>query len=217
MSARKGWQRELDKLFHDRVFQLRKAMGFVKRGNAPIFDKHRLERGIKRLDKLASAILDARIARQEFRTAIEGRKRWHPKKGKGWGITAKRKKFKIWFDNQVGFDNYIYIFWSGRSPNIRCEYVGQSTRGKTRPQSHFEKFWFQRVTRIDLWSIRNRSEVTKLECLAIHYFDPRMNKVRAANKRWTKKCPICEKHRKLQSELKNIFALKHKRAKRRKR
>ena len=82
----------------------------------------------------------------------------------------------------------IYIFWAGQ----RCIYVGRTVSGRGRPQQHFEKGWFARVTRIDIYATGSPSEIPRLECIAIHNFDPVKNKRRASKAKWTKKCTILQ-------------------------
>ena len=83
---------------------------------------------------------------------------------------------------------YIYIFWSGK----KCKYVGKSIVGGTRPQIHFEKYWFNDVTKINIYSTSQRSQIPKLECLAIHRFEPSVNCYKPSFSGNAKSCPICD-------------------------
>lgn len=205
MSALKQFERELNRLYEDKTYELRHSVGLVKRGKPPTFNKARRKKSINRLLDLASRIRDKKVAEHEFNRLVVEKRRWYPKRGKGRGVDEKKRRFSRWFESEILHTNYIYIFWSGR----KCTYVGRSTHGKMRPQSHFVKFWFPGVTCIDVWSTSRRSEVPKLECLAIHRFNPTRNRRRAADKKWTKKCPICEFRQFVRNELRRIFRLRY--------
>jgi len=198
----------LSRLLKQRTFLIERAAGLEKRGKPPKINRQKLEKTIKRLQNLAMKIRRREIVR-EFGKCVSERHQWHPKKGKGWGISQKKRSFGQWMDERIKNANYIYMFWSNRI----CEYVGRSIQGRTRPQSHFEKHWFSRVSRIDIWSVRKKSDVPKLECLAVHQFQPTRNKIRPAERKWTKKCPICQMARTIESELRDIFRLKKRRTK----
>src|SRR5208282_5857695 len=106
-------------------------------------------------------------------------------KQKGFGRTAKKRSFGKWYARQIQSQNCVYVFWSGR----RCEYVGRTVRGRGRPSSQFDKFWFGSVTRVDIYSVGGPSSVPKAECLAIHLFDPRQNVNSASRPKYARRCP----------------------------
>lgn len=195
---------ELKGLFDRRVDWVRRAVGNVGPGPRPQFSRRKIQPSINRLEALARAILIRSRGRREFNRSVEGRLRWHPKRGKGWGISAKRKVFSKWYDEHVGRENCVYAFWS----NGRCEYVGRTVRGRGRPRGHFEKFWFPAVTRITIFPVRLTSEVPKVECLAIDMFEPRRNSYAASKRKYAKKCPVCNQARDIRAELKTIFRLR---------
>jgi len=99
---------------------------------------------------------------------------------------------------------YIYIFWSGK----KCKYVGKSIVGGTRPQIHFEKYWFNDVTKINIYSTSQRSQIPKLECLAIHRFEPSVNCYKPSFSGNAKSCPICDTEKLIKQEIKSIFKLR---------
>jgi hypothetical protein len=206
MAIKKQIERELGRLFDARSYPLRKAIGIAGRGTAPRLSKARLRKSIEKLQDLSSDMWARKEAQKAMKLAVAEKRQWHAKKGKGWGRDAKKKKFKAWFDQKCGYQNYIYVFWSGR----KCTYVGQSTQGRTRPTAHFEKHWFGSVTRIDLANVPWKSEVGELECLSMHYYKPARNKYRPASRKWTKKCPICNMHRAIESEMQRIFPVRKK-------
>jgi hypothetical protein len=204
MKAQKQFEQELDRVFKERTHWLRQAVVGARPGKPPTFDKSKLSKRIEKLQFIASQCLVDEVVRSEFDRLVNEKRQWHPKRGKGKGIEEKKRSFDDWFDLSILFPNYVYIFWA----DSNCKYVGRSVRGKGRPQQHFEKYWFAPVTRIDVYSTSKASEVPKLECLAIHRFNPSENKKCAAMRKWSKKCPICSVNKLIKDELCNIFRFK---------
>jgi hypothetical protein len=204
MALTAKFERELQKLFYRRTSWLRKAIGKNQPGRPHIFNRKKVEPKLRELGELAAEILVRRRARQQFHQSIDGKRQWHIKRGKGFGIDAKRSKFKRWYEKYIGNKNCVYAFWSRR----QCVYVGRTLHGKGRPAGWFDRVWFQPVTRIDIYSVRLRTEVPKAECLAVHLFDPTENKNWPAIGSYTKKCPLCNATREIDHELKSIFRLR---------
>lgn len=198
------FRRELNALFERRTYWLLKTVETPSPGSPPSLSRKNVRKTVSRLQEIASAALAHRWARARFKEAVEQKRRWHPKKGKGRGFEAKRSAFKAWYLREIGRANCIYVFWNGRS----CVYVGKTTKGAGRITSHFEKTWFQPVSRVDVYRTKGRRNLPALECLAIHRFRPRRNKFRAEERRWTTKCPLCRVHRQIDAELSQIFRLR---------
>lgn len=135
---------------------------------------------------------------------MQHKRQWHVKRGKGHGIENKKRSFKDWYQTTIHGSNCVYVFWSKK----KCEYVGRTGRGGSRPHSHFEKWWMWPVTRIDVYEIRIRRELPKAECLAIHIFEPRRNKVRSSRQKYASRCPVCYKTRTMRIMLGQIFKLR---------
>lgn len=190
-------------LFYDRMHWVRSAVKKTSSGRPPNFTKSKVEKRIKNLQKIALEILVHEVSRKEFEKIVLQKKRW-PTKNKGWGRDRKIKSFEQWFSKEIFYKNYIYIFWFGR----KCKYVGRSIAGGTRPQSHFKKYWFNGITKIDIYSTSQRRQIPKLECLAIHRFNPSENYNLPSFSNRDKPCPICETQRLIRSELKSIFRLR---------
>jgi hypothetical protein len=113
--------------------------------------------------------------------------------------------FEKWFKEKFPrLKNYVYVFWGNKK---KCLYVGKTGKGGSRISSHFIKHWFGSTRRIDIFS-STASQIPKLECLAIHHFEPVYNKNKAATKNWTKKCPLCTIHKDIEKELRKIFRLR---------
>ncbi len=200
----KEFEAHLGKLFADRTHWLRMSVSKAKPGKPPVFHKRKVEKSIELLQMLAVEILKNSVALKELNNKKEHpKKQWHTA-NKGWGRDAKKQSFDLWFERYINYPNYIYVFWAGK----KCKYVGRTVNGNGRPQSHFAKYWFSGVTRIDIYSTSKRSDVPKLECLAIHKFNPSENRNNASLPRWAKTCPICDTTNFIRKEIKYIFNLK---------
>ncbi|MDH4226736.1 MAG: hypothetical protein OEV59_03125 [Deltaproteobacteria bacterium] len=201
MSIVGQFEKELDGLFKRRTQWLREAISGATFGRPKKFDKRIRDSVIEELQNLATEALAKDVARDAFDDLIYEKRRWHVK---GWGLEEKKNKFKRWLEKEIMFKNYIYIFWGKK----KCVYVGRTIGGKNRPTDHFEKYWFGRATRVDIYSTSLKSEVPKLECLAMHRFDPSENKNFPSLPLWSKSCPICDVHIDIERELRGIFNFK---------
>lgn len=198
------FHRVLDELFERRTSWLRKVVDKGRKQRPQIFDPERRRNGIEKLKKLATECLAGNLAKKEFKATIDKKKQWRCTKSKGWSRDDKREHFDDWFSRNIPYKNCIYVFWKGR----RAEYVGRAVQGKGRPHDHFKKFWFNGVTRIDIYSTSLASQIPKLECLAIHLWEPKQNGLKASIPKWAKKCPVCTVHRLISEQLGDIFALR---------
>lgn len=203
MARSKDFTRQLDALFQRRTHWLRHVIARPGSGRPPAFMRAHRETAIARLQELASQALADRLGRRVFREGVRQRRSWRVLASKGRGPREKKEAFDEWFEARIGHKNCLYVFWRGR----RCIYVGRTARGGKRASSHFEKFWFQGVTRVDVYATRGKSSLPAMECVAQHRFNPKQNRVKAAAARWTKKCPLCAIHRDIRSELRGVFRL----------
>jgi len=172
----------------------------------PGFSKKKVKPLVTKTVELARAILVNDQARDDFGTVVASKRQWHVR---GFGRSAKKRGFKEWYAKRIQSHNCVYVFWSGR----RCEYVGRTIRGRGRPSSQFDKFWFTGVTRLDIYSVVGPGSVPKAECLAIHLFDPRRNVNSASKPKYARRCPICHSEKRIKKELARIFPLRRKRRK----
>ena len=197
------FENALDELFNKRTSWLRSAIGRKKTGPPPKITRRFVKNGISNLQEIASNALANKLAKSEFNKHALGKRAWHIK---GFVIDEKKSLFEEWFRKEFpNLINCIYVFWG----NEKFIYVGRTTvYGGSRPSSHFIKFWFKDVKRIDIFPSEPASQTPKLECLAIHHFDPVRNKKKSATKKWTKKCPLCAIHKNIEEELRKIFKLK---------
>ncbi len=200
MPFSKTFERELNKLFSQRTDWLRRKLGQSGVGKPPKFGRAKVNAGIRKLQAIASTALAHKLARSEFEEHVASRRNYHVR---GRGPGEKKRQFEEWFDrsfrNRKGL---VYAFWGNRK---KCIYVGRTGSHGSRPSSHFEKFWFASVKRVTIFAISGKSHVPKLECLAIHRFQPTRNKNKAATKKWTKACPLCTTHKYIESELRDLF------------
>jgi hypothetical protein len=200
MALSKTFDRELNGLFHQRTAWLRQKLGSKIVGKRPKFGRKKVNAGIQRLQDIASDAFASKLAKSEFDKYVKSRKDYRIK---GYGRDDKKSEFEWWFTKNFGkTKGLIYAFWGKHKKSI---YIGRTGSHGSRPSSHFVKYWFARVKRITIFDIRTKSQIPKLECLAIHHFQPSYNKSKAATKKWTKACPLCETHKHIEDELHDIF------------
>jgi len=207
MAKRKDFERTLQKAAKQQAYWLRRAAGLKPRGKAPALTKTNRRRFIERLEKTALQMNVRRLVAAEFKAGIDERKSWRVTTRKGFGVDQKKKNFGAWFQKNIKHQSCVYVFWGG----IRCCYVGRTLEGKGRPHAHYGKYWFGGVTRIDIYSVRRASLTPKLECLAVHRWKPAYPKYKPAERKWTKKCPICKMLHDLRTEARRAFPLRRKR------
>jgi len=202
MSKSVEFNKTLLRLFEHRSDWLLHVIGKRRPGAPPAFGRKKLQRAIQNLQTIASASLASKLAKTEFANAVVGKKKaWHVR---GRGAEGKRSVFNKWFEEHIPYRSVIYVFWKGR----RCLYVGKTRHGRGRPSAHFDRNWFSRVTRIDVYAVKGKRSLPSMECLAIHRFQPSKNKNKAQSAKWTKKCPLCRVHRSIKSGVESIFKRK---------
>jgi len=202
--AQNQFKQELTNLFDRRTHWLTTSVFGARPGKPPRLTRSHIRKTIECMQELASEALADKLARRDFDKSVSRRKSWHPKRGKGRGRAAKQKAFRSWFRAEFGYGTFVYVFWNRRS----CLYVGKTSHSGGRVASHFDKHWFGRVTRIDIYSASGRRALPALECLAVHRFRPVINKFKAERKKWTTQCDLCWAHRTIRDELKSIFRLR---------
>jgi len=200
MAFSKTFDRRLSQLFQQRTDWLRRKLGTRRPGKPPAFGRRKVDDGIYDLQQIASDAFAKKLAKAQFTEHVHFQKNYHVR---GYGRRGKRKKFEDWF---YGYfpktTGLIYAFWGKHG---KCIYIGRTGARGSRPSSHFEKYWFSRVRRITIFEVNGRRHVPKLECLAIHSYQPAYNRNKAATKKWTKSCPLCDTHKHIEGELRDIF------------
>lgn len=202
MAFSRQFEKSLDKLFRERTAWLRSKLGLKRPGKPPQFSRKKVNKGIRKLQELASEAFSKGLAKSAFEDHVSERRSWHVK---GHGRREKRQLFSRWFKDTFGeAHGCVYSFWNGK----KCLYVGRTGRGGSRPSHHFKSYWFSYATRVTIFGVRGKSNLPMVECLAIHYFSPSYNSNSASTKKWTKACPLCEIHKAIELELRSIFRLR---------
>ena len=201
-TARK-FDEELTRLFKARTHQLR-AKIWPSRGATGKITKKKVRASIGKLQELAEvALLRSKQGRFVLRN-YDYKKQWHPKRGKGFGLAAKKHHFRDWYESHITTQNCVYVFWN----KSRCLYVGRTLNGKGWPSSHFEKHWFGKATRLDVYAFRRKRDVPRFECMFTHFKRPSYSRMKPSSKRYYSRCPVCEARREIKSEIKSIFRLR---------
>src|SRR3989338_1802210 len=196
------FENALDKMFKKRTYWLRSAIGSREPGPPPKITKKFVKNGILNLQEIASNVLADKLAKSEFAEYTHKKRAWHIK---GYGVDEEKSLFETWFQKEFPKQkDCIYVFWGDR----KCIYVGRTGGGGSRPSAHFIKFLFKDIKLVDIYLSTSASQKPKLECLAIHHFEPVRNRKKSATKKWTKKCPLCTIHKNIEKELLEIFRLR---------
>ena len=197
-----AFERKLDQLFLDRTFNLRSMLGFKKYGPKPQITRRKIDNAIGDLQNLASKILASGLAKEAFEKNT-GPKSGRKIAGRGW--KQQKELFDRWFNEKFpNQDELVYVFWNTN----KCIYVGRTGKGGSRPSSHFNRKDIPKITRIDIYPAKSKIYTPKLECLAVHHFEPIANAYKPSEKKWTKKCPLCVIHKQIKAELRKIFRMK---------
>jgi hypothetical protein len=202
-STAKAFDQALIKLFKARTHGLR-AEVWPSKGAAPKLTQTKIRSSIDRLQNIAEGALLRTKHTQEILRGADHKRQWHPKKGKGHGVDAKKWAFKRWYEENIETRNCIYVFWRGND----CLYVGRTLNGKGRPSSHFEKRWFGKTTRIDIFGFERKRDVPRFECMFTHKHRPSYSKITPAKKKYYTHCPVCAVRRQIHDEIKTVFRLK---------
>lgn len=201
--ASKRFDEELSTLFRARTHSLRDHF-WPKVGKAPSLGRQQVSKSIRKLQGIAEAgALKSRPTR-EMLGAYDYKRQWHPKRGKGWGRPAKRTAFKDWYDKHITTKNCVYAFWNRK----KCLYIGRTLNGKGRPTSHFDKHWFGKATRVDVYGFDRKRDVPRFECLLTHKHQPAYSRMRPASKKYYSQCVICAGDRLIRTEIKSLFRLR---------
>jgi hypothetical protein len=202
MAARR-FDEELTRLFKARTHQLR-AKVWPSRGATGKITNKKVRSSIGKLQKLAEGALLRSKQGKFILGNYDSKKQWHPKRGKGFGRGAKKRHFKGWYERHITTRNCVYVYW-GQSG---CLYVGRTLNGKGRPSSHFEKHWFGKATRLDIYAFHRKRDVPRFECMFTHLHRPSYSKMRPASKRYYSRCPVCDVRREIKNEIKSLFRLR---------
>jgi hypothetical protein len=205
MSSRAAGQfdKELLRLFAIRTHQLRASL-WPTVGKAPRLTRKQIRRSINELQDIAEAdFFKSRYGKRLLKD-FDDKRQWHPKRGKGFGWRAKRSSFKKWYQNKIFTKNCVYAFW-GKS---RCLYIGRTLNGKGRPSSHFEKAWFGKARRLDIFSFQRKRDVPRFECVMTHRHKPSEAGNKPAKRSYYSPCDVCAGRKLIRDEVRRIFRLR---------
>lgn len=199
MSLENQFSKKLDDLWKRRTAGLR-ALVVRKGSGQPLqFTRGRRDRSIDQAQEIATRVLLKREGRKEFSRVVHKRQL---RQIKGRGGIDRGQKLVNWVKEKVR-GPIVYAFWRNRT----CLYVGKGGSWK-RLRGYAKSIYVRDATCLEVFQISGKSQLAKAECLATHLYNPRDNKVKAADVRWGKVCPICKKHDRIRSELKAIFKMK---------
>lgn len=105
------------------------------------------------------------------------------------GHDAKRPAMRDWWWNTLELpDNAVYVYRDG----FQELNAGSTINGASRASEQFETYrgWSARF--VDAYLPRTKRNLVSLECLAIHRYSPKYNKVRAGRRAGAfEECPVC--------------------------
>lgn len=59
---------------------------------------------------------------------------------------------------------------------------------------------------VEVYGVRGKSYLPRVECLLVHLYEPRDNKVQPASQKWGKACPVCRLHDRVRERLHSLPA-----------
>lgn len=199
MSLKISFNKQLDRLWKRRTESLRILIHGAKSGRSMHFSRETRDKAIANILATATSLLLKNQGADEFRSVVGKRRLWQVK---GRGLNSRGANLCN-FSSHFNGTPIVYVFWRGR----RCLYVGKGNSG-SRLRAYQKSAYLREASCIEVFVVRSRSLVGKAECLATHLFGPRDNKVKAARKKWGKKCPICRGHDQLRVEIRSLFKMK---------
>lgn len=189
----------MDEAIERRTEYLRRLVVPAAQG-APMKYTRKVRDGLKKkLLSRASEVLVRGQAQEEFSKTTEKR---HLRFISGFGIQNRFDRIYRWARKRID-GPIVYAFWRGK----KCLYVG---KGKShRRLKHYEKsIYLWQADSLEVWQVGVKSRLPRAECLAIHLFNPRDNKQKAAKVKWGKGCPICKRHDEVASEISALLRLR---------
>ncbi len=202
MNHKRIFEKKLEELFHSKTHSIRKEIGIRSKAKTPDISRTQLLEAIKKLKNEVVEIRGKYLMKKAFKEHAPIKKRWRIK---GAGEDNKKSEYNKWCTAmKLNPHNFIYIFWNKH----KCLYVGRSDEGIKRPTAHMGRTKYRFATHLDIYPTL-KSYTSKLECLAIHYLNPNRNKVKGSKKKNAKNCPICKIWDNLETDLKNLFRIKH--------
>jgi hypothetical protein len=197
MAYSKEFNAILDRLYLRRTAKLRNLLQ-PKSGRPLRLSRAERNEKIGQRQGIATAALARKYLKGEVARAVK-RQKWCYIRG--WDRKRKIKNFKKWIHELSHRHGMVYLFWRRKE----CRYIGRTGGRGRRPARQFKKDWFPGTTRVKVYAAYQRRSVPRLECLAIHRFQPKKNKIKAAKQKWTPRCPMCRLHKTIRAELLKIY------------
>lgn len=193
------FSKKLDQLWKRRTDELR-SLVVPRGGGQPLkFTRKRRDGLIDDALTIATSVLLKREGYRELKSVLRRRRL---RQIKGRGVIDRAEKLLAWARAKL-HGPIVYAFWRKR----KCLYVGKGGSWK-RLRNYTRSVYIRDATCLEVFEIAGKSQLGKAECLATHLFNPRDNLNKAAEVRWGKACPICERHDQVRAELKTIFKMK---------
>jgi hypothetical protein len=198
-----AFEDELQKLFHDWTHELRSSV-WSTQGAKPRVNSAKIRKVIAKLQGIAEQHLLASKNTSEVLDGYKHKKKWQVK---GRGSDAKTRGFKEWYKQHILNSNNVYAIMR-RTKTGSCLYVGKTLGGKDRPTAHFNKAFFLKATRVDVYSLPSKKAVPRFECMLTHRDEPRYSKNKPAATKYYYKCPICLARDSIEREIGTLFRLR---------
>lgn len=198
MSHAKAFTRKLDELWHRRTAPIRahvRRRSGVQKG----LTKKKREAAIAELCQLAEQVICRRDAKKELESMVRQSRRTVVR---GRGLESRFRNIKLWARQNLS-GPIIYSFWRGN----RCLYVGKGKSWR-RLGAYQKSIYLRDASTLRVKMVRSLSYLPKAECLCTHLYEPRDNRVKAASKTYSKKCPICRATKQIREEIRDLFRMR---------
>lgn len=153
----------------------------------------------KKIDQMLEACEDLFVLKMARRELYAVTLYSHQRKITGHGYRDRFERMYKWalckFSGPI-----IYMFWKGN----RCLYVGRGDSPKR--LRAYRKSYYLKATTLEVFRIQSKSQLSKAECLAVHLYEPKDNAIWPASRKWHKKCPVCNRLKKVEDELEWLFS-----------
>ena len=197
MSLKKQFIRKLDQLWLWRSGGVRSLVSGP--GRPKIFTRAMREQRIRELQEIATDLLWRRTGKRELERLVVHQ---HWRQILGYGLDARYWAMTRNFEAILTYP-IVYSFWKGK----KCLYVGKG-RSWRRLANYKKSVYLRDATRLRVVEIKNKSHLPKAECLLTHLYEPRDRKVKPADTKWGKKCPVCQAHDQIREELRSLLAMR---------
>lgn len=194
--------KQLERLLEDTLERRREELLRVVlpggKGRPKTLSRRMRDRRASELVQLAEEILVRRLGKRAFAARVYRRHLKHVRGG-------DEKRFWQLYDwaSRTMRRPIVYSFWQDHT----SLYVGKGASYR-RLKNYRRTTLLRDADSVEIWEIRTRRLLPSSECLAIHYFVPLHNEYKAARRKWTSKCPVCEKKRDFKQQLKSLLRLK---------